>query len=342
MKKFNCLVLILAVFCGIQGIYPVQAQETIKLKWASPYPIGHLSHHHAVQFIDLIHKYTNQRVKIDYFPQEQLGKAKEMLYLCSQGTADLAQVHITYFAGQLPLNNVAMLPFFTTATEGTEIYARLVEASAEIRQEFQKFGVRVINVNTTPQYDIGTVKKPVQKPEDARGLKLKTAGGMYNIIAQQYKILPINIAAVETYESIKRGTVEGVIFSYPSIKAYRLNEVLKYYTLGLKMGGYPASVVVNEKRWQQLSKDIREAISKAAVEMNKIMGKGWDDHQEELSRQFAKEGMVIYRIPPEGRAAWETPLKGIEEFWIKDVEKKGLPGKKVFNDFLKIAQAVAK
>jgi TRAP-type C4-dicarboxylate transport system substrate-binding protein len=100
--------------------------------------------------------------------------------------------------------------------------------------------------------------------------------------------------------------------------------------------------VVNEKRWQQLSKDIREAISKAAVEMNKIMGKGWDDHQEELSRQFAKEGMVIYRIPPEGRAAWETPLKGIEEFWIQDVEKKGLPGKKVFNDFLKIARAVAK
>ncbi len=108
------------------------------------------------------------------------------------------------------------------------------------------------------------------------------------------------------------------------------------------MGGYPASVVVNEKKWQQFPKDIQEAITKASVEMNKIMGKGWDEHQEELSRQFAKEGMVIYRIPPEDRAAWAAPLKGIEELWIQDVEKKGLPGKKVFNDFLKIAKAVAK
>lgn len=342
MKKFSFLFLSVVIFWGAQRLPAVYSQEVIKLKWSSPYPIGHLSHHHALQFIDLIHKYTNHKVKIAYFPQEQLGKAKEMLYLCSQGTSDLSQVHITYFAGQLPLNNVAMLPFFTTATEGTEIYRRLVERSEEIRQEFQKYGTRVLNVNTTPQYDIGTVKKPVRKPEEAVGLKLKTAGGMYNIIAQQYKILPVNIAAVETYESLQRGVVEGVIFSYPSIKAYRLNELLKYYTFGLRMGGYPASVVVNEKRWQQFSPDIQQGILKASSEMNKMMGISWDQHQEELSKQFEKEGMVIHRIPSSERAMWEEPLKGIEELWIKDVEKKSLPGKKVFNDFLKICKEVAK
>ena len=342
MKKSTCLMLLASILFWMPGLPAAHGQEVIKMKWASPYPIGHLSHKLALKYMDLIHKYTNNKVKIAYYPQEQLGKAKDLLYVCSQGTSDFSQIHITYFAGQLPVNNVAMLPFFTTAAEGTEIYVRLVKASAEIREEFQKFGTRVLNVNTTPQYDIGTVKKPVKKPEDAAGLKLKTAGGMYNIIAQQYKILPVNIAAVETYESMQRGTVEGCIFSYPSIKAYRLNELIKYYTFGLKLGGYPGATIINEKRWQQLLPNIQEAINKATEEVGKIWGLAWDQEQEELRKQFEKEGMAIFPIPAADRALWDAPLKGIEEFWIQDLEKKGLPGKKVFGDFLKIARDVAK
>jgi hypothetical protein len=61
-----------------------------------------------------------------------------------------------------------------------------------------------------------------------------------------------------------------------------------------------------------------------------------------LSQQFEKEGIAIYPISPENRAVWEVPIKGIEEFWIQDVEKKKLPGKKVFADFLRISKEVAK
>ncbi|MGA2956999.1 MAG: TRAP transporter substrate-binding protein DctP [Thermodesulfobacteriota bacterium] len=342
MKRLGYFFLATTILCGFHFLPGAYGQEVIKLKWASPYPITHLSHKLGVKHVELIHKYTNNKVKITVFPQEQLGKAKDMLYVCSQGTSDFSQIHVTYFAGQLPLNNVAMLPFFTTATDGTEIYIKLIKTSPEIRQEFQKFGTRVLTVNATPQYDIGTVKKQVKKPEDAVGLKLKTAGGMYNIIAQQYKIHPVNIAAVETYESMQRGTVEGCVFSYPSIKAYRLNELLKYYTFGLRMGGYPGAVIVNEKKWNALPPDIQQGINKATEEVGKLWGVAWDREQQEMRKQFEKEGMVIFPIPAADRPMWDAPLKGIEELWIQDVEKKGLPARKVFNDFLKICKEVVK
>jgi len=342
MKRLVYFFLGMIILCGVPFLPGAYGQEVIKLKWASPYPITHLSHRLGVRYVELMHKYTNNRIKITIFPQEQLGKAKDMLYVCSQGTSDFSQIHVTYFAGQLPLNNVAMLPFFTTATEGTEIYVRLAKTSPEIRQEFQKYGTRVLNVNATPQYDIGTVKKQVKKPEDAAGLKLKTAGGMYNIIAQQYKIHPVNIAAVETYESMQRGTVEGCVFSYPSIKAYRLNELLKYYTFGLRMGGYPGAVIVNEKKWKQLPPEVQQGINKATDEIEKVWGVAWDQEQQEMKSQFEKEGMLISPISAADRAIWDAPLKGVEELWIQDVEKKGLPGRKVFNDFLKICKEVTK
>jgi len=342
MKRLVYFFLGMIILCGVPFLPGAYGQEVIKLKWASPYPITHLSHRLGVRYVELMHKYTNNRIKITIFPQEQLGKAKDMLYVCSQGTSDFSQIHVTYFAGQLPLNNVAMLPFFTTATEGTEIYVRLAKTSPEIRQEFQKYGTRVLNVNATPQYDIGTVKKQVKKPEDAAGLKLKTAGGMYNIIAQQYKIHPVNIAAVETYESMQRGTVEGCVFSYPSIKAYRLNELLKYYTFGLRMGGYPGAVIVNEKKWKQLPPEVQQGINKATDEIEKVWGVAWDQEQQEMKSQFEKEGMLISPISAADRAIWDAPLKGVEELWIQDVEKKGLPGRKVFNDFLKICKEITK
>jgi len=49
----------------------------------------------------------------------------------------------------------------------------------------------------------------------------------HNIIAQQYKIVPVSIGDLETYESIQRGIVDGGVFSCPSVKAYRLDELVK-------------------------------------------------------------------------------------------------------------------
>ncbi|MCX5907780.1 MAG: TRAP transporter substrate-binding protein DctP [Deltaproteobacteria bacterium] len=317
--------------------------QEFKLKLADPYPIGHVMHEVGKSLIASIQQQTQNRVKVEHYPAEQLGKAKDMLYLCSQGLSDISYVHITYFAGQLPLNNVAVLPFYTTALEGTEIYSRLVAENAEIRQEFQKYGTRVLSAFITNQYDIGTIKKAVINPGDAKGLKLKTAGGMYDHIAKRYGIIPVNVAAAETYEAMQRGVVEGCIFSYPSLKGYRLNELLKYITSGLRMGGYPQVYVINEKPWQKLPPDIQTAILKA-TQKNALFSPGdaWHREQMQLVEKFEKEGIAIHRIPPDQRGIWEAPIQGIEEIWLQDMEKKKLPGKKVFADFLKISKEIGK
>jgi TRAP-type C4-dicarboxylate transport system substrate-binding protein len=341
MKKVTGFIMGLSLAIWTSGLGTAYGQ-VIELKWASPYPVGHPSYVMAVEFINDIHKYTNNKVKVAHFPAEQLGKAKDLLILCSKGIADMAQIHITYFAGQLPVNNVAQLPFYTKASEGSKIYRRLMDTSPEIQQEFKKYGVKGLEGHTTAQYDVATIKKPVRTLEDLKGLKLKTAGGMYDKIARRYGINPVSIAASETYEAMQRGIVEGCIFNYPSVRSYRLNDHVKYFTNGMRCGGYPGAVIINEKKWEKLPAEIQKEVITASQEASKRWGLYWDQMHDETVAQFEKQGIQIYFIKPEERAKWDAPLKGVEEEYIKDVEKKNLPGKKIFEDFLKIAREVAK
>jgi TRAP-type C4-dicarboxylate transport system substrate-binding protein len=342
MKKVAFLVSLGVFWVLIGGWGTARGQQPIELKWASPYPVGHPSYVMALEFIDFIHKRTNNKVKVSHFPAEQLGKAKDLLILCSQGVADMAQIHITYFAGQLPLNNVSQLPFYTKASEGCEIYRRLIDTSPEIQQEFKKYGVKALEGHTTAQYDVATIKKPVRSPEDLKGLKLKTAGGMYDKIARRYGITPVSIAATETYEAMQRGVVEGCIFNFPSIRSYRLNEQIKYITDGMRCGGYPGAVIINEKKWEKLSPEIQKELILASQDAHKRWGLYWDQQHDETVKQFEKQGIGIYTIKAGERAKWDAALKGVEEEYISEVEKKNLPGRKVFNDFMKICKEVMK
>src|SRR5690606_41860863 len=123
------------------------------------------------------------------------------------GGADFGQAHITCSAGQRPSSNVVVLPYWTAATGGSAILQSMLENSPELQEEFAKYGVRALEGHTTPSYDVATVDKPVRSLEDLKGLKLKTAGGLYDNIAKRYGIVPVSIPAAETYESLQRGQI---------------------------------------------------------------------------------------------------------------------------------------
>lgn len=340
MKKFSYLLLVFVFLAFLEVPHSAHSQGVIKLKMADSFPIGHISYQWALYFNKRVEEISNNKVKIEYYPSEQLGKLKDLLNLCSQGIVDIAYVPPSFYAGQVPLNTVLILPFWTTAVEGTAIYKKLIATTPELTQEWMKYKVRPLMINSTSQYDIGTVKKPVRSPEDLKGLKLKTSGGLFDKIARQYGIITVTVASPEVYEATQRGILDGNIFSYPSVKGYRVNELEKYHTLGARMGGYPSSYQVNDKKWQALPMEVQNVLLAAAEEMTTLFAEAWDKEQLKLAEQWEKEGMTIYRIKPEERAKWEAPLKGIDAVWIGDMEKKNLPGGKVFENFKRICQEV--
>ncbi|AEG14405.1 Extracellular solute-binding protein, family 7 [Desulfofundulus kuznetsovii DSM 6115] len=316
-------------------------EETITLKMADSFPVNHIcSRDFAKFFIDRVEKLTNGKVRIEYYPAEQIGKLKDLLDLTSQGVIDIGYAPPSFLAGKLSLNTVMIIPEYYKASQGSEIYNRL--AKGILMQEFQKYGVRPIFVYALPQYDVGTVRKPIKSPDDLKGLKLKTSGGLYDKIASRYGVTPVVVPSPEVYEATQRGVVEGNFFSFISVRDYRVNELEKYHTFGATFGGYPIAYVINEKTWQRLPADIQKALLQAADELNKHAGETLDMEQEKIAREFEQQGMVIYRIPPEELERWRAPLKGLEQEWIEEMEKKGLPGRQVYEEYHRLCQEIVK
>ncbi|MQL51764.1 hypothetical protein GFC01_05705 [Desulfofundulus thermobenzoicus] len=354
MKKvvyFLCAIFLLAIIlagCGGQkqattgGATGQQSgDKTITLKMSDYYPVTHIASSDLAKFfIDRVEKLTNGKVKIEYYPAEQLGKLKDQLNLTSQGVVDIGLAPASFLAGQLPLNTVMILPEWVTARQGSEVYNKLSKGS--LMQEFQKYGVRPVFVYTFPQYDVGTVKKPIKSPEDLKGMKLKTSGGLFDKIAQRYGVTPVVVPSPEIYESTQRGVVEGNILNLVSTKSYRANELEKYHTFGAALGGYPAAYVINEKAWQKLPEDVQKALIQAGDEASKHAGEVFDAEQEKLAKEFEQQGMTIYRLTDADREVWRKPLQGLEKEWIDEMEGKGLPGKQVYEEFHKLCQQTAK
>ena len=334
------LLALLTLLLAMPVIAPAQEGQVYKLKLADSFPVGHPGNKLALGYIDQVKKMSKNRIEIEYYPAEQLGKMKDLLKLCQGGLTDITYIAPSFYAGQLPLNTVMVLPFWTTALEGAQIYQGLMAESQELKDELGRYNVQALSVFATSQYDVGTVKTPIDKPEDLKGLRLKSSGGIFEKIALRYGIVPVTIASPEVYEATQRGVVDGNIFSLVSIQGYRINELEKYHTLGMRMGGFPSMYVINKKSLQKLPEDLQQVLIEAAEQVAAVFAFFWDEQNQKKAEEFAAAGMTIRRITPEERETWDAPLKGIEKEWIADMEGRGLPGQKVYDQFTAQIQAV--
>lgn len=341
MKKSILILLILTLMVPFIHAQAQESQKVYTLKMADSFPNSHPIYSVALRFMEEAKKRSNGRIQFEYYPAEQLGKLKDLMKLCQQGMTDITYVGIPYFQGQLGLNTVMEMPAYTTALEGSEIYRELLKSSPEIQEEWAKLKLRPFMPFVTNQYDAGTVKKQIKAPEDLKGLRLKSSGGFFELIAKRYGILPVSMPNNEAYEALQRGILDGVINSLPSVKGYRFDEHEKFHTLGMRLGGYPIAYVINEKSWNELPPDLQQALAEAGKSAASYFAEMWDAQVTEIAKDYEKRGIQITRILPRQRVLWDAPLKGVEEEWVSMFEKQG-NSRKVYEQFKKIANEITK
>lgn len=114
---------------------PAQALE---LKVADSFPAGHyLVRLMLKPWMDEVTARTRGAVTFSYYPNQQIGKAADLLRLTQSGVVDIGYIAPSYASDKMPLSEVAQLPeAFHTSCEGTAAYWKSARQGVLAKQEY--------------------------------------------------------------------------------------------------------------------------------------------------------------------------------------------------------------
>jgi len=328
MKK-SCLgLLILSLFLFLSFSTGAYA-KIITLRMASQNPESSNSHIHCIMpWVKKLEEVTNNQVKVQIFASQTLVKGKDAWEGVKRGIADMSWCFHGYWPGMTPLADVISLPAlgFKTGEKGSEVLWKLYDKFPAIQEEFS--ANKVLLLYTSHPYMLITRDKQVKTIEDIKGLKIRMTGGPPTEMMEALGGVPMLIPMPDNYISLQKGVIDGMGSPWEALQAFRLYEVVKYYT----DAPFPAvyfSVAMNKKKWNSLPADIQTAIlGISGLEGSKWWGRNWyDKAQDRLLEQVKKENVEIdvYHLPEAERARWlEIGGKPVWEKWVKDREAKGL------------------
>ena len=315
------------------------AEKPIELKFASFLPPTHHEHIEAfVPFAKEVEARTNGRVKITIYPSEALCKARDLYDAALQGISETAYFIPSYTAGRFPLTTVMELPIGVPSAEvGTHVIWDLYQKY--LKSEYP--GVKLLSLWTIQPAHIFTTKKPIKTLEDLRGLRIRSPGPLQTITLKEFGAAPISMPASDLYDALQRGMVDGMLTDFAALKGFRFVEVVKYCTIS-NFYSLPMGYAINLKTWNSLPPDIQKVMEDVGgLRFAESNAKSFD-RNDLVGRELSKGKIEIHQLSPEQKKIWAEKFKNVDDKWVADMEAKGLPGKKVYQDTLSLLQKYSK
>jgi TRAP-type C4-dicarboxylate transport system substrate-binding protein len=312
-----------------------QAAEPLHLRVADSFPKGHFLVKLMLEpWMEEVKKRANNAVTFDHYPAQQLGKAADMLKLTQTGVADIGYVAPAYVSDKMPVSEVAMLPgAFQHSCQGTLAYWKLARNGVIAEQDYAANNIRLLLAVSLPQYRILTVKAPVKDAADVAGLKLRSTGGAQDLTLRAIGAVPVRMAAPDAYESLQRGTMDGLLFPLESVVAYGADKLVKYSTDGLGFASFIASYSISDAVWKKLSPEVQKAMIDVAEEIVPSACQQVQKSDDEVKKSMEAQGVKFEALQPEASAKFKDLMKGVAKAWSEGLDARGKRGGDALREF---------
>ena len=330
------VLLVVLSACGSSSSDSSGDEEVITLKLATYVaPTSPIYKHLTEPWMKKVTELTDGKVQFDFYPGEQLGKAHDLLQLTRDKVADISVFPANYFADNMALTNALTgLPNLSeTSLQGTKAYNDLLKENEQVlEKDYLKNGIRPLMGHVSPTYEIWTTEKEIRTPDDMKGIKIRTTGGLANSLYEYMKAIPVAVSHTETYEALEKGIIEGANYSSVAVEASGTGDLLKYATM-IHIGSAIHTVAINEQVWKGLPDDVQEAMIQASKELLESSGKNYDDETEAYNEEFVKNGGIILDLTKAEQEKWNRTAEEKKKKWLKDHETDDLPYSDVLNDY---------
>jgi tripartite ATP-independent transporter DctP family solute receptor len=290
--------------------FPALAQN-VKLSLghgAAPDNPRHLA---SVKFAELVKAKTNGRIEVQVSPSAQLGDDAAMVTQMRTGALDISANSQGAVATAVPEYAAFGMPFlFTSLPQAWK--ALDGPLGQELAQKSAAKGLVVLGYWDNGVRHMSNSKRPLLKPEDLKGLKMRTPPDAVTVdIMQSLGAEAQQIKFAELYVALQQGVVDGQENPLMNIYASKLHEVQKFISLtGHKYEMTP--FLMSKRSWDKLSEADRNALQDAAKESTTLQRKLSQEADEKLVAELKAKGVQVDTVD---KPAFEKATAKVDEKW---------------------------
>jgi tripartite ATP-independent transporter DctP family solute receptor len=282
MKPMRNLSLVAAAASVLALLAPGQSgAEVLKLRLSVESTPGASTQHMLASFRDYLMIELGDQVEIEYFDSGTLGD--EIVHMEQVRTGQLDVIPIGSDAVALDSKwAVFDIPFlFADRLAVGKVLDG--DIGRQLDESFQSSaGLKVLSFGEIGFRNISNNTRPVVKPADLMGLKLRVPGSKTRILAfEMLGASPITMNIGEVYLAMQQGVVDGKEHPLGNIRKWSWFEVQKYISMSHHVYT-PITFVMNLARYNSLTAEQRAAVDRAALKASAASRQYGADNDDKL------------------------------------------------------------
>lgn len=299
----------------LTGCKKKEQKAEVILKLGHALDITHPVHKAMVYMAEKVKEKSSGRMKVEIFPNEQLGTEKECLEALQLGYLAMTKTSTAPMEGFVPRMKVFGIPYLF---RDSEHFWKVLKGpiGKELLLAGQSKWLRGLCY-----YDAGArsfyAKKEIRSPADLAGLKIRVQNSIMAIkMVKAMGGSPTPISWGELYTALDQGVVDAAENNPPSFRTSRHYEVCKYYILD-EHTRLPDMLIISTRVWQSLSPEQQQILQEAVDESVDYQRKIWAEAEQADLKIVQEAGVKI--IHPDKRPFQESVKSVWDQFEGTDI-----------------------
>ena len=268
------------------------------------------------------------KAKVVVYGSSQLGSDGELLKKLKLGTVDLA-LPSTVMTSVAPEFGVFEMPYLV---QDRGHAARIADAVVRpiLGPIADKASYHILGVWENGYREITNSKRPIVKPADLQGIKLRVPGGVWRVkMFKAYGANPSPMELKEVFVALQTGVMDGQENPLTQIYSQKFQEVQKY--LSLTGHVYTPAYLAAGASWKRLPPDVQKTLADTAKEVEPDILKLAAKLDGELIGKMKTSGIAVNEAD---KPAFVAASKAVYEEFAKEVPT----GKQLIDKSLSLAK----
>lgn len=240
---------------------------------------------------------SNGKIKVELYPDNQLGGDRELLESCQAGNVALVSQTTAPQVAFIPNLAIFDLPhLFDDLDNAYKVLSGPIKN--EIAKEYEKAGFKLL-LMAPIDFRVMSSNKPIKTMADFKGIKIRTMENPYHM--DYWKALganptPLNFA--ELYIALQQGIVDAQENPHDILLANKFYEVQKYIVKTNHIA-FISTVIMNKQLYDSMPADYQKIIDESMEEVSVELSNLSNQMVSEMLAKLQERGMEVIELSPE-------------------------------------------